>query len=86
MQYNLTFPTGDVQYLLHSSFEALGGICDRGQAIIVTDSNIAAQYREFFQSFKAVITVPAGEKNKSFTTVSSVITQLLSKKRVKKPG
>lgn len=84
MQYSLTFPTGTVQYMLHSSFEALDGICDRKQAIIVTDSNLASQYKSLFQSFKSVITVPAGEKNKSLTTASSVITQLLAQKTTKK--
>ncbi|WP_276132145.1 3-dehydroquinate synthase [Polluticoccus soli] len=84
MQYSLTFPTGTVQYMLHSHFEALDGICDRKQAIIITDSNIAGQYKSLFQSFQAVITIPAGEKNKSLTTASSVITQLLAQKTTKK--
>jgi 3-dehydroquinate synthase len=84
MQYSLTFPTGTVQYLLHSSFEALDGICDRSQAIIVTDSNVASRYKGLFHSFRGVIAIAAGEKNKSFTTVSSVITQLLSQKAGKK--
>lgn len=84
MQYSLSFPTGNVQYLLHSSFEVLETLCKKEEAIIITDSNIAAQYKSLFQPFKAVITIPAGEKNKSFTTVSSVVTQLLSQKASKR--
>lgn len=84
MQYTLSFPSGDVQYLLQSSFEALETLCPVEQSIIITDSNIAALYGDLFKHFKAVITIPAGEKNKSSQLVSTIATQLISHKAHRK--
>lgn len=78
MQYSVSFPGGTVQYLFNSSFEHISQWLNPRDCIVITDSNISALYASHFSGFKAVITIHAGEDNKSFSSILSVTQQLLA--------
>lgn len=77
MQYSVTFPGGTVRYLFNSSFEHISQWLNPQDCIIITDSNVNGLYYQLFTDFKAVITIPAGEEHKNFSTILSVTQQLL---------
>ena len=80
MQFSLKFPSGEVQYMLNSSFEAIETLYPKDQCVIITDTNVAKLYGHLFKGFKTVITIPAGEKNKNCQMVNTLATQLLMQK------
>lgn len=78
MQYSVTFPGGTVKYLFNSSFEQASHWLNPADCIIITDSHVNGLYNRLFTDFKAVITIPAGEEYKNFSTILSITQQLLS--------
>lgn len=77
MQYTVSFPTGEVQYLFNSSFAIIGELVDKEHCVIITDSNVFALYQDLFKSFKTVISIPAGETSKQLSTITYITDQLL---------
>jgi len=77
MQYSVTFPGGAVRYLFNSSFEHISQWLNPADCIIITDSHVNGLYNQLFTDFKAVITIPAGEEYKNFSTILSITRQLL---------
>lgn len=76
MQYSLSFPTGEVNYIFSKATEALTAITAKDSCILITDANVAALYPSFFEGYKTLI-VPAGEANKIWENVKIVAEQLL---------
>lgn len=76
MVQKVSFPSGTVNYYLRSSFNELHAICDMQKAVIVTDSHIAALYRHLLQDLR-VLTIPAGEDNKTIDTITQLSASLL---------
>jgi 3-dehydroquinate synthase len=72
-----TFPTGTVQYLLHQSFNTITQLHPKDKCIIITDANVAKLHGHLFEGFKGVITIPAGENNKSLPVINTLASQLL---------
>ncbi|MBW7912860.1 MAG: 3-dehydroquinate synthase [Taibaiella sp.] len=77
MQYSVTFPGGSVRYLFNGSFEHISQWLNPRECIIITDSHVNGLYNQLFTDFKAVITIPAGEEHKNFSTILSITQQLL---------
>ena len=77
MQYSVTFPGGTVRYLFSSSFEHISQWLNPAECIIITETNVRALYHQLFSDFKAVITIPAAEAHKNFSTILSITQQLL---------
>lgn len=77
MQYTVSFSGGDVRYLFHTAFDAVGQQVDMANCIIITDSYVAELYEQRFAQFKAVIVIPAGEEHKNFSSLLSATQQLL---------
>jgi len=77
MQYSVSFPGGIVQYRFNASLAGIGEIVPHARCIVITDGNIARLHGHQFGAFKAVITIPAGEEHKNFSTVLSITQQLL---------
>lgn len=72
MQYSITFPSGTTRFDTNASLDILQQLAN---PIIITDSNIWAQYHSFFSNYKAIV-VKAGEQSKSLETVQEVCMQL----------
>ncbi len=83
MQYTLTFPSGEVQYHLNSSFGALDMLIDTKNCILLTDTNIAGLYPHLIAGHKTII-IPAGENNKTIETVQYITEQLVCHQAHKK--
>src|SRR5690606_3736990 len=77
MQYSVTFPGGATRYLFNAAFEQISQWLNPAETIIITDSQVAALYGGQFAGFKAVITIPAGEEHKNFSSALSAAQQLL---------
>lgn len=77
MHYSVSFPQGNIQYLLNTAFNSAIELCSPKDTIIITDKNIAAFYASKFQEYKAVIEIKAGEQSKNTETVHYIIDQLL---------
>lgn len=77
MQQSVKFSGGTVRYLHNTPFSSITDVLVPGDCIIITDENVAGLYSELFTDFKAVITIPAGEDHKSFTSVLTATQQLL---------
>lgn len=77
MHYSVTFPDKTVRYLLNSRFSYLKELAEPSECIIITDSNVARIYAALFKPFKAVISIPSGEENKTTDSVLNIIQQLL---------
>lgn len=75
MQYSVSFPGGKVTYDFDGSFGRLQAFAG-SDAIIITDSNIAALYGAYLAGFKTVV-IPAGEEQKSWQMVERIAAQLL---------
>ena len=76
MPYTLSFPTGDVKYLLHSSFIELDKLVNPKNCIILTDETIYSEHQYMLEAYKT-ITIPAGELQKSWETIQYIIDQLI---------
>ncbi|MGN6567282.1 MAG: 3-dehydroquinate synthase, partial [Flavipsychrobacter sp.] len=76
MQYSLSFPTGEVNYVFDSAAKALNKLADTAKCIFITDTNVAALYPGFFKDHKVII-IPAGEENKSWESIKFLTEQLL---------
>ena len=76
MQYSLSFPTGEVNYIFSNATEAMATLADKDKCVLITDANLAALYSSFFKEYKTIV-LPAGETNKTLETVKIVAEQLL---------
>lgn len=76
MQYSLSFPTGEVNYIFSNATEALANLMDKDNCIFITDVNLTALYPTFFEGYKKIV-LPAGETNKTWENVKIVAEQLL---------
>lgn len=72
-----SFPTGTVQYLLHESFDTVSQLYPKDKCVIITDANVAKLHGHLFEGYKGVITIPAGEANKSLPIINTLASQLL---------
>lgn len=77
MQHTVSFSGGTVRYLLNTPFSNITDVVTPADCIIITDSNVAAHHGDKFSNFKAVITIPAGEEHKSFSSILTTTQQLL---------
>lgn len=84
MQHTVKFSGGTVRYLLNTPFGNITDVVAPADCIIITDSNVAQLHGDKFREFKAVITIPAGEEHKSFTSILSTTQQLLDKEAHRK--
>ncbi len=75
MQYSVSFPGGEVTYAFDGSFARLREFAGT-DAVIITDSNVAALYGANLTGFKTVV-IPAGEEQKSWQMVERIAAQLL---------
>ncbi|RYE21544.1 MAG: 3-dehydroquinate synthase [Sphingobacteriales bacterium] len=69
---------------MDSSFGQLAEFCNKEETIIITDSNVARLYAPLFEGYKAAITIPAGENNKSLNSIISLTSQLIVKQAHRK--
>ncbi|MBS1688900.1 MAG: 3-dehydroquinate synthase [Bacteroidetes bacterium] len=76
MQYSLSFPSGEVNYIFSNATEALTAITAKDSCILITDANVAALYPPFFEGYKTLI-VSAGEANKTWESIKIVAEKLL---------
>jgi len=76
MQYSLSFPSGEVNYIFSNATEALVNLADKDKCVFITDANLATLYPSLFKDYKTIV-LPAGETNKSWETVRTIATQLL---------
>ncbi len=68
---------GDSRILLGGMLESLAGRCEKGRpAVIVTDENVRRLYAKSFPPWP-VVTIPAGEANKTLRTVSGIYREFL---------
>lgn len=84
VNYSVQFPGGTVRYLFDKPFSSISDEIEPGNSIIITDSHIAPLYKDAFAPFKAVITLPAGESHKTFTSLLNITQQLLHHQAHKK--
>lgn len=76
MQYSLSFPTREVNYVFGNAAQALDKLVNTAKCIFITDTNVAALYPDFFKGHKVII-LPAGEENKSWGNIKLITEQLL---------
>lgn len=76
MEYALTFPTGTVQYLLESSIDNLRQQAPPKDAIIITDEHVAQVLDGKLEGYK-VLTIPAGEAQKTPQTIEALTHRLI---------
>lgn len=76
MQYSLSFGSGTVQYMFKASFNALDGLAQGRQIVLITDSNVAELHKDIFTAYKTII-IPAGEDNKSLEAVAHITAELV---------
>lgn len=82
MEYNVSFPTGTVQY----SYTGIGELSKKApvdSSIIITDSNVATLYQHIIGEYRTII-LPAGEEYKTENTLHNIVEQLLEFKAHKK--
>lgn len=82
MEYNVSFPTGTVQY----SYTGIGDLSKKApteSSIIITDSNVATLYQHIIGEYRTII-LPAGEEYKTEETIHNIVDQLLEFKAHKK--
>ncbi len=73
-----------MRYLHNTHFAGIDEVLTPANTIVLTDTNVAKLHNNLFSSFKAVITIPAGEENKNHTTILSIIGQLMEHKAHRK--
>lgn len=78
MHYSISFPQGNVQYLLNTAFSSASELCAPNNTVIITDDNVGALNKEKFKHYKAVITIPQGENHKNIETTQYIVDKLLS--------
>lgn len=76
MLQQIKFPSGTVNYYFDSEFKDLWQICERENAVIITNDHLAAAYGGFFKNCRIII-VPHGEANKTIATVTTLVKELL---------
>lgn len=82
MEYNVSFPTGTVQYSF-SDIDELAKKAPAESSIIITDSNLATLYQHIIGDYRTII-IPAGEEYKTENTLHNIVEQLLEFKAHKK--
>ena len=83
MQQYVSFPSGTVNYLFHSSIEDIWKIYDKQHAVIITNEHIAKFYGHFFKEVKTIV-LPPGESSKDLQTIGSLVKQLLQLEATRK--
>lgn len=76
MEYTVSFPGGDVRYLFNASFDALQGLTDTANAVIITDSKVAALYQDRLAPYRKVVIEP-GEEHKKLKAINIIAEELL---------
>jgi len=83
MQQTITFPSGQVNYFFHSSFEEIWKTYDKEHTIIITNEHIAKLYANLFKGLK-ILVIPPAENSKVLDTIGSLSKQLLQLKQREK--
>jgi 3-dehydroquinate synthase len=83
MPYNLTFPSGTVQYYFNSQFQELDEVLRDKTPIIITDKNVQKLHAPLMEGFP-IISLPPGEKTKSIETVAFVGERLIKMEATRK--
>lgn len=76
MQETITFSSGKVSYYFESTFDSLCTIVPLEGCVVITDSNVAALYRQQLAPFKKII-IPAGEEHKNIQTIITITEELI---------
>lgn len=84
MTFSQKFPTGEVTYLLNSSFDRISDLCIKEESIIVTDANVGKHHAALFNGFKAVITIQPGEANKSLNNITLLTSNMMARQAHRK--
>jgi len=83
MQQTITFPSGQVNYFFHSSFEEIWKTYDKEHTIIITNEHIAKLYANLFKGLK-ILVIPPAENSKVLDTIGSLSKQLLQLEATRK--
>ena len=75
MHFTLSFPSGNTEYFLNSSYSQLLQLAPVQHSIIVTDENVNKHYGHLFRDYKMLI-IEAGEASKSWETIQLLATKL----------
>ncbi len=76
MQYSVHFPSGEVHYYFDSFETAIGGIVQKGETVVITDTHVHQYHGHLLAGFKDVIVLPAGEAHKHMDTVLAIVQKL----------
>jgi 3-dehydroquinate synthase len=76
MQHSVTFPSGTVNYLFQTSFEAFLQTCDKRHTVLITNEYIVRLYPKLFKDYKTLV-IPPAESSKSLDTITTLSKGLL---------
>ena len=72
-----TFSGKIVNYFFDADFSYLEQVVPKGNAVIITDENVFAQYEQKFSGWKTIV-IKAGEEHKQQSTVDHIINELIN--------
>ena len=73
----VSFPSGNVEYILDGRFGMVAEMYPERDVVYITDSNIASLHKNLF-SGKKVVVVEAGEHSKNLDTIHDIVSRLIS--------